>query len=207
MALETKQYQAAMLLGTEVSERLGKGVLVTGHSLGGGKAQAAGAVGGLGGRMFNAAGLNPETVNDKMPDPSQFTQYRTTGDPLTGTQNSPTIQAAIVGIVDPLSSAFGGGMKAGDALVKTFGGSGLPPGVADYADKAFKVLPRSVRNIAQSGNAMPPAIGAIHEVQTINDAGDVVSPANLLGQHSIVSVIHGIEKEKSADMAVLEGAD
>ena len=207
MALETKQYKAAMLLGTEVSERLGSDVLVTGHSLGGGKAQAAGATGGLGGMMFNAAGLNPDTVNGKLPDPSQFTQYRTTGDPLTGAQNSPAIQAAIVGIVGPASSAFGGGMKVGDALVKIFGGSGLSPEAADYADKAFKVLPRSLRNIAQSGNAMPPAIGAIHEVQTLNDAGEVVSPANLLGQHSMGSVVNGIEQEKSEDMAALEGAD
>lgn len=207
MALETKQYKAAMLLGTEVSERLGSGVLVTGHSLGGGKAQAAGATGGLGGMMFNAAGLNPETVNGKMPDPSQFSQYRTTGDPLTGAQNSPAIQAALVGIVGPASSAFGGGMKAGDALVKLFGGSGLSPEAAGYADKAFKVLPRSLRNIAQSGNAMPPAVGAIHQVQALNDAGEVVSPANLLGQHSMVSVVNGIEQQKSEDMSALEGAD
>lgn len=203
MALETKQYQAAVLLGNDVSERMGEGVLVTGHSLGGGKAQAAGAAGGLKGTMFNAAGLHPDTVNGKMPQPDQFTQYRTTGDPLTGTQNSPAAQAAIVGIVGPLAGAFGGGMKAGDAIGKFFGGSGLSPDVADHADKAFKALPRSLRNVLQNGDVMPPAIGPIHQVETINAAGEVVSRANLAGQHSIVSAINGIEKEKTEDMAVL----
>jgi len=147
MALETKQYQAAVLLGNDVSERLGESVLVTGHSLGGGKAQAA--------------------------------------------------------IVGPLAGAFGGGMKVGDAIGKAFGGSGLSPEAADYADKAFKALPRSMRNVMRNGDVMPPAVGPIHQVETINNAGDVVSPANLAGQHSIVSAVNGIEKEKTEDMAVL----
>jgi len=94
-------------------------------------------------------------------------------------------------------------MKAGDAIGKFFGGSGLSPDVADYADKAFKALPRSLRNVLQNGDVMPPAIGPIHQVETINAAGEVVSRANLAGQHSILSAINGIEKEKTEDMAVL----
>ncbi len=203
MALETRQYRAATGLGQDVRKGFGNDVLVTGHSLGGGKAQAAGATGGLRGMMFNSAGLHPDTVNGRMPSPDQFTQYRTTGDPLTGTQNSPAVQAAIVGVVGPLAGALGGGMKAGDAIGKFFGGDGLSPDVADYADKAFKALPRSLRNVLQNGDVMPPAIGTIHEVETINDKGEVVSRANLGGQHSILSAINGIEKEKTEDQAVL----
>ncbi len=203
MALETRQYRAATGLGQDVRKGFGENVLVTGHSLGGGKAQAAGATGGLHGMMFNSAGLHPDTVNGRMPSPDQFTQYRTTGDPLTGAQNSPAVQAAIVGIVGPLAGALGGGMKIGDEIGKAFGGSGLSPDVADYADKAFKALPRSMRNVLQNGDVMPPAIGPIHQVETINDAGEVVSRANLTGQHSILSAINGIEKEKTEDMAVL----
>ena len=203
LALETRQYRAAAKLGQDVRKGFGENVLVTGHSLGGGKAQAAGATGGLSGMMFNSAGLHPEAVNGKMPSPSQFTQYRTTGDPLTGTQKSPAIQAAMVSILGPLAGAFGGGMKVGDMLNKALGGSGLAPDAADYADKAFKALPRSLRNIVQSGNALPPAIGPVHEVLAIDKVGAEISGANLAGQHSILSVINGIEKEKDQDMAVL----
>ncbi len=203
MAVDTKQYQAAVLLGNDVSERMGEGVLVTGHSLGGGKAQAAGAAGGLKGIMFNSAGLHPDTVNGKMPGADQFTQYRTPGDPLTGTQNSPAVQAAIIGIVGPLAGTFAGGVKAGDAISKFFGGSGLSPDMADYADKAFKALPRSLRNVLQNGDVMPPAIGPIHEVDAVSEAGNVISRLNVMAQHSIKSAINGIEKEKTEDMAVL----
>ena len=46
--------------------------------------------------MFNSAGLHPDTVGAQMPSPDQFTQYRATGDPLTGVQNNAAVQTAIV---------------------------------------------------------------------------------------------------------------
>lgn len=204
MGLDTLQYQSAVALGRDVRKGFGGDVLVTGHSLGGGKAQAAGAVGGLKGTMFNSAGLNPDSVN-KMPKPSQFTQYRTTADPLTGVQNSPALQAAVVGVVGPIGGALGGGMKAGDAILKYFGASGLPPDVAGYADKAFKALPRSLRNVAKTGSALPAAVGAVHQVPAIGADGDVISPLRPDLQHSILSVINGIEVEKAEDIAALGG--
>lgn len=205
MGLDTLQYQSAVALGQDVRKGFGSDVLVTGHSLGGGKAQAAGAVGGLKGTMFNSAGLNPDSVNGKMPKPSQFTQYRTTADPLTGVQNSPALQAAVVGVVGPIGGALGSGMKAGDAILRYFGASGLPPDVAGYADKAFKALPRSLRNLAKTGSALPAAVGAVHQVPAIDAAGDVISPLRPDLQHSILSVINGIEVEKAEDIAALGG--
>ena len=203
MGLETRQYEAAYALGTRVRKGFGGNVLVTGHSLGGGKAQAAGAAGRLNGTMFNAAGLNPDTVDGQMPGQTQFTQYRTIADPLTGVQNSPALQAALVAVAGTVGSTVGGAMKVGDALSKFFGGSGLSPEVAGYADKAFKALPRSLGNIVKSGAALPPAIGPVREVPAINDQGGEVSRARPDLQHSIHSVVNGIEREKSEDMAVL----
>lgn len=203
MGLDTEQYQSSIALGRQVSRSLGTDVQVTGHSLGGGKAQAAGIAGGLSGTMFNAAGPNPDSTGGLAAAPGQFTQFRTNGDPLTGVQNSPALQSAIVGVVGPLGMIGGGLAKVGGAVARGLGFNGLSPAAADYADKAFKALPRSARNVFESGNALPPAQGAIREVPAINDQGQTVSGANLLGQHSITSAVNGIERQKTEDMATL----
>ena len=72
MALETEQYKAAAAVGVEVAESFGSEVEVTGHSLGGGKAQAAGTVGGLRGMMFNSAGLNRQRSMGEYRHPISF---------------------------------------------------------------------------------------------------------------------------------------
>ena len=138
-----------------------------------------------------------------MPSPTQFTQYRTTADPLTGIQNSPALQAALVAVAGTIGSTVGGAMKAGDAVSKFFGGSGLSPEAAGYADKALKALPRSLANIAKTGAALPPAVGPVHNVPAIDDQGNEVSRARPDLQHSIHSVVNGIEREKTEDMDVL----
>ncbi|MBX3667334.1 MAG: hypothetical protein KF778_02945 [Rhodocyclaceae bacterium] len=203
MGLPTRQYEAAVALGTQVSESLGPDVLVTGHSLGGGKAQAAGAVGGLKGTMFNSAGLNPASVGGAMPDAGQFQQYRTPYDPLTGTQNSPLLQTAVATLAGVVATPLGAGMKAGDAIARFFGAEGMPPDMADYADKAAKSFPRGMRNLIKDGNVMPPAVGKVIEVPAISPDGKPVPGANPLGQHSIDSVVNGIEQQKTEDISTL----
>ena len=87
--------KAARELGQQLKDYL-PDAEVTGHSLGGGKAQAAGVVGGLKGSMFNAAGLHPKSVRltpaELERHAGRFQQYRAEGadggDPLTGLQNS-----------------------------------------------------------------------------------------------------------------------
>lgn len=91
LGLETEQYKAARDLGKQLRSRI-PGAEVTGHSLGGGKAQAAGVAGRLKGSMFNAAGLHPKSVNLTSAElerhAGRFAQYRAEdadgGDPLTG---------------------------------------------------------------------------------------------------------------------------
>lgn len=203
MALDTRQYETAMLAGQQVSQGLGPQVLVTGHSLGGGKAQAAGAVGGLRGTMFNSAGLNPATVDGLMPAADQFSQYRTTGDPLTGVQNSPALQSAVVAVAGAVATPVGALMKGADWAQKAVGLPGLSPEVAGYAGKAFMALPRSVKNLVADGNLLPPAIGPVHTVRALGADGQPIAQLNPMGQHSITSAINGIEEQKTLDISTL----
>lgn len=203
MALSTAQYESAMVVGQSISLAYGKETVVTGHSLGGGKAQAAGVAGGLKGTMFNSAGLNPETVGQRVPDPSRFTQYRTSGDPLTGAQNSGAAQTVIASVAGLVAMPLGAGAKIGDAAQKALGFDGLSPDMADYADKASKAFPRAMKNLVKHGEVLPPALGQIREVPAINAQGDQISKLNPMGQHSITSVVNGIEQQKSEDLASL----
>jgi len=203
MSRTTGQYDSSMVAGRQVAKAYGTDTVVTGHSLGGGKAQAAGAVSGMGGTMFNAAGLNPSTVDGMMPDATQYKQYRTTGDPLTGSQNSPATQSAIALVAGAFVMPFGAGMKLGDTAQKALGGQGMSPEMADYADKAFKAFPRGVRNLVRDGNVLPPAVGSVSEVPAVDANGKTVSKLNLQGQHSITSAVNGIEQQKTEDVETL----
>jgi hypothetical protein len=156
--------------------------------------------------MFNSAGLNPDSVRRAQARPEQFVQYRTPADPLTGVQNSAALQTAVTAIAAVIAMPFGGGMKVGDALQKGLGAAGLSPEAADYADKAFKALPRGIRNLVQDGNILPPALGAVREVPAIGPDGAAVSTWDSLGQHGIGSLINGIEQQKAEDVATLTGA-
>lgn len=205
MGVSTTQYKSANVVGHQVAKGYGSSVEVTGHSLGGGKAQAAGVSGGLKGTMFNAAGLHPDSAGAIEPDASAFTQYRTSGDPLTGLQNSASAQVAAAGVGGPLGTVGGGIAKVYDVAAKGLGFGGLSAAQADYADKAVKALPRAMRNVWEHGNVTPPALGQIREVPAIDDAGQTVSGANLMGQHSIVSAVNGIEQQKTEDLHTLGG--
>jgi hypothetical protein len=202
MGIATAQYESAARLGKIVFKRLGKDVLVTGHSLGGGKAQVAGAIGGLKGTMFNSAGPHPESVDGKEPASDQFEQYRTPGDPLTGLQNSPALQTLAMGVAAVLAFPLGMGMKAGDALQKAAGLRGLSADQAEYVDKAFKVVPRGLKNLLANGQVVPPAIGPVTEVPSLNDQGQALKMGDVK-QHSITFLVNGIEQQKSEDMATL----
>lgn len=206
-AIETTQYKAATRLGADVSDALGPDTLVTGHSLGGGKAAAAGMEGGLKGMMFNAAGVNPDTVPGKTAAPGQFQQYRSTSDPLTGTQNSAAIQTGVLGVVGligtPLSALAAGANAVGGAV-----GHPLLTGEnAQFPGMGLKAIPRALKNIITLGNAMPPAQGTIHVVEPYTDAGKTVGTLNVMGQHSIGNLINGIEVQKSSDVATLGGTN
>lgn len=206
LGLETVQYSAASKLGRDIGQKFGPDVLVTGHSLGGGKAQAAGVAGGLSGSMFNAAGLNPDTVGGAPDDPAMFTQYRTPGDPLTGLQNSAALQAGLGAVAGGLVMPVGLAVRGGDVVAQALGLPVLSAEGADLAERGASAFPRAMGNLLQHGTLLPPAIGPVVEVPCLDDAGNPVPMTDLLGQHSGTNIINGIEREKSEDVATLKGA-
>lgn len=200
---ETVQYEAAKQLGQRVAEKFGSNTLVTGHSLGGGKAQAAGAFAGLAGIMFNAAGLNPRTVNGRLPSIDQFLQYRAPGDPLTGMQNSAAAQAG-VGLAAAAAMPFGVGASAGNYVAEKLGIPFLSPDASDAAFKSATALPYAGGNLLSHGNLLPPAIGQVIEAPSLDGDGRPIARTALLEQHSVKNLINGIEREKSEDVATLQ---
>lgn len=201
---DTIQYKAAAQLGTNVANKLGPDVLVTGHSLGGGKAQAAGVSGGLTGMMFNAAGLNPKTVGGDTGDPSDFLQFRTPGDPLTGVQNSAALQSGVGLLAGGLGSGIGMPVAAGNFIADKLGFPFLSPDTRQLVEGGTTAFPRALKNLVSQGNLLPPAIGPVVTVPALDDAGKPVPMTSPGGQHSILSVINGIEREKSEDVATLQ---
>lgn len=206
LGAETVQYRAAAELGRQMSEKYGPDVEVTGHSLGGGKAQAAGVAGGLTGAMFNAAGLHPDTTGGEPADPAMFTQYRTPGDPLTGLQNSATLQAGLGAVAGGLVMPVGLAARGADRVAQALGLPSLSAGNADLVERGASAFPGAMRNLVQHGTMLPPAVGPVVEVPCLDDAGNPVPPTDLLGQHSGTNIINGIEREKSEDVATLTGA-
>jgi len=201
---ETVQYRAATELGIKIANKLDQNTLVTGHSLGGGKAQAAGIKGGLKGMMFNAAGLHPSTVAGMAPPASQFLQYRTTGDPLTAVQNSAALQSAATGVAGAVGMPLGTGVAAGRFITQQLGLPSLGPDAAALAGQGVTAFAQSLGNLTRQGYLLPPARGQVVEVPALAENGTAVAPADLDGQHSVRSLINGIEQEKSQDIATLQ---
>ncbi|MDR3752324.1 MAG: hypothetical protein P4K93_03135 [Terracidiphilus sp.] len=116
LGLQTGAYGNAISLAKQVSRTIsripGATMEVTGHSLGGGLAQAASARTGATGNVFNAAGYDPGTFPQTGgKNPSQnLTDYTVAGEPLTTFQNSvvgvPAALAQQVTIPGPLSAGL-----------------------------------------------------------------------------------------------------
>jgi hypothetical protein len=199
----TVQYQAATKLGAQVAKRIGPDTLVTGHSLGGGKAQAAGVRGGLKGMMFNSSGLNSRTVAGFSATDGQFDQYRAPHDPLTMLQNSAALQTALAGgagLATPIAGTAAGANFVGEKLGMPF----LTQDQNTLAKKVPGIVPKALVNLIKEGNYLPPAIGKITEVPSLDDNDKPIKASDALEQHSVHNVINGIEQQKSEDIATLK---
>jgi hypothetical protein len=201
---ETVQYKAATQLGKLMGDKFGSNTLVTGHSLGGGKAQAAGSVGNLKGMMFNAAGLHPDTVNGLLPVASQFLQYRSMDDPLTAVQNSAALQAGLAGAAGVVGMPLGTGMAIGQFITRQLGLPSLSQDAGDLASQGAAAPVQGLGNLVNHGYLLPPAHGQRVEIPALTDAGAALASSDLDGQHSVHGLINGIEQEKSQDIATLQ---
>jgi len=211
LGLETEQYKAASELGMQLRKFM-PDAEVTGHSLGGGKAQAAGIAGALKGSMFNSAGLHPKTVNMSpaklATHASRFRQYRAEGegggDPLTGLQNSRAWQHKVYGGAQDLQWLARANRWATQELGIQDPLALLPESVQGLArglvDRILNVTPQeAARNLAYSGGQwyLPPALGAMRGVASKTPEG---RDTPLEQQHGIGGVIHGLETRKAGDI-------
>lgn len=216
LGLKTSQYEAAKRLGSSMADNPAfVGAEVTGHSLGGGKAQAAAVLAGLKGQMFNSAGLNPRTMGlpaDGLDQYSaDFNQYRSDGglsqgfgDPLTGTQNSPGFQKVVLGLVKGASGVVKANQWAGDQLgVSDAVAARVPQIGKDLVQRLTGITAQEAQNNFDfSGGKwhIPPALGDVRGVPSKNPDN---SPTSLAAQHSIVNLHQGIESRKAADIQTM----
>jgi hypothetical protein len=216
LGLKTSQYDAAVNLGKQMKGNPDfEGAEVTGHSLGGGKAQAAGVIAGLKGQMFNSAGLNPKTMGLPADGLDQFAadfdQYRSDGglsqgygDPLTGTQNSLGFQKVVLGVVKGASGVIKANQWAGDELGVSDAVAGRVPQIGkDLVQRLTGITAQEAQNNFEfSGGKwyIPPALGDVRNVTSKNADG---SPSSLAAQHSIVNLHQGIESRKAADIQTM----
>ena len=211
LGLETEQYKAATDLGKQLRDQL-PNAEVTGHSLGGGKAQAAGVAGGLKGSMFNSAGLHPKTVNMSsaklVTHASQFQQYRAEGesggDPLTGVQNSFAMQQKLYGGAQGLQKLVQANQWALNELGLKDPLGLLPESVQGLArglaERVLSVTPQeAARNLAYSGGQwyLPPALGEVRGIASKTAQG---RDTPFEQQHGIGGVINGLETRKAGDI-------
>ena len=211
LGLKTRQYDAANDLGKQLKERF-PDAEVTGHSLGGGKAQAAGVAGGLKGCMFNAAGLHPKTANMSPARlanyANQFQQYRAEGegggDPLTGLQNSLAQQQKLYGGTQGLQKLAQANQWALKELGINDPLSVLPESAQPLArglvGRILDVTPQeALRNLAYSGGQwyVPPALGEVRGIASKTEKG---RDTPFEQQHGIGGVIHGLETRKAGDI-------
>lgn len=96
LGLKSDYYSDAETLASELNSSMPEGSQLdfTGHSLGGGEAQAAVSQTGRDGTVFNAAGLNPNSVDnfDSQSLSSKIDNYTVDGEPLT------TVQQSVLGL-------------------------------------------------------------------------------------------------------------
>lgn len=203
MNSDTTQYKSAIALGKAIGSAKARGkidgdVMVTGHSLGGGKAQAAGVQGKLKGMMFNSAGLHDKTVpdGDLQAAADRFTQYRSTGDPLTGLQNSPKKQKLLVELLKVGVWTVGNlpdAARLAEMLRKE-------PVVDELLKRVFgrdgpTTLEKAAANKNKYGYYIPRARGSVVEVIAKDKNGRDASDS-LADQHDLVNHINGIEYRK-----------
>ncbi len=115
--MESDYYKKAVAIGRQVKQS-GANVEITGHSLGGGLASAAGSAANMPGTTFNAAGLHDKTVAryGGIPNTPPFQAYQVAGEVLTGIQEQGAGGTALAGLAGgaiggPLGALIGMGAK------------------------------------------------------------------------------------------------
>ncbi|MGW5381344.1 hypothetical protein [Nocardia sp. NPDC003963] len=130
VGLPARQYVLAGRLGKLARGAFGDGLVITGHSLGGGLAATAALKSGSPAVTFNAAGLSDRTIAGLGIEPAaarayaedgNIRNYVVAGDPLTALQDVHRVQRSVVGGLagGVVGSSIGGAL--GSAIAETAG--------------------------------------------------------------------------------------
>lgn len=188
-----------------VAPKKGWSLELVGHSLGGGMADAAGAVNHIPTTSFNPSGVHPNTVAEYGPDviknaPKYDTDYVVNGEPLHLAQDHPYAAIATAAAVGPVAAAAigtkspavaaGAGVTMGAMSPTTALVTGGAAGWATYQVAANHALPPSI------GKREPlPASPQDKPLDPVNLKGDVES---LLDLHGIAAVRDAIANQWNA---------
>ncbi len=212
---ETEHYDNAMNLAIKSKKILGDRLEVTGHSLGGGIATAAGIVSGAKTYAYNPAGLHPVTLERKG-DFSRADAFNTVngkplvdnvvipGEILTAVQN-PTLQRTTLAGGVAASTAFspyaGVLVTSGATSTRAF----KEEGVISYGMAGKRHDVPLLGNAAEVATAT--AKGQSIQGMTPSKAGSLnaaVNPLKKVDMHAMHSVIAGIEQQKTDDLGQIE---
>lgn len=210
IGIETDHYTKAMNIAKKAKRKLGDKLEITGHSLGGGMATAAGIGSGSKTYAFNPAGVHQETLKRAGEFSRDNAFSKIDGDPLvdnvvipgellTGLQN-PALQRGVIGAsvyTTPLASLVA--LSADSAFREqgtlTYGMAGVRHDVP---------LLGNAKEVADAT-----AKGESIQGMTPSKAGEIntaINPIKKVDMHGMHSVIAGIEQQKADDMNVMDNA-
>ena len=190
------QYKKANDLITALNTCKNCSVSITGHSLGGGLASAAGLNAQVPTYTFNAAGVHENTIKDvvlakKVNEKKYIKAYYSNKDPLNYAQDNPATTATVAGAAS-LAQQVVPGASALSAAGQYIGvASGTPEGLvaADVLNKVSNPV-----SAVSTAATLPPALG---ERIPLGDIGNLLTGSG----HGIQELINTVEapliKEKS----------
>lgn len=207
---KTDSYRRAMDVATKVQTRKPGQFAVAGHSLGGGLAQAAGAVidPPPPGYMFNSAGAHPDVVGSETSGDS-YSQFRSKCDPLSAVSGMPDDR----GLSDFIQGGLRGVQGALSAVYSKVGWM-VPRASPESMEKEVSIVETLLevsgsydevsKNKDKHGWYIPPNKGKMSTVYNYDNDGNEVPCESLADQHSIGNLVNGMEREKRVDMLVME---
>lgn len=219
---ETTSYNHAKKLAVKLREAQEAGKMgpfaVTGHSLGGGLAQTAGAQSDppTKGFMFNSAGAHPKVAGTGKTVPGEsFSQFRSPCDPLTaisGTSKKDAVTSGLqeaarlvqTGLASIGSVANALGFGDGDDDEKAHTDTAGDISVMQTITQVMKLEDDVAANKSDYGWFVPPNAGTMHQVSSYDNSGKEVPCLDLGEQHSVGNLTNGMEREKAIDLLVMD---
>lgn len=204
---ETEHYNRAIIIAQKAQEKLKDKLEVTGHSLGGGLATAAGIISGSKTYAFNPAGVHPATL-ERAGEYSRDDAYNQVngkplvdnivilGELLTAIQN-PTLQHGVIGVAIYNVPVISGVALSQDRAF-------TEQGTLSYGMAGVRHDVPLLGNAQEVASAT--AKGESIQGMTPSKMGEVnatINPLRKKQMHPMYNIIAGIEQQKADDMNII----